>query len=99
MASKVKLPENERLAFAQYMALSDTDMLQSTIGRLKEQHHKGPIPLARLVRIADEMMLFDEGTPTIITEVQGWLETAKKTMAEDNPNFKEWQKVKSKYSY
>lgn len=93
--SKVKLPPNEVLPFAQFHALSMCGLLETVM-----KMDANPKPhINRLLSLADDLEQNSEESRDMISEVQAWICVAKKTMHEDNPSFIEWQANKSKFTF
>jgi len=97
-ATKVKIPDNEVLACAQYFALSNLALLDGAKA-YERPNANGKYNLRQLANRGDDMLQDAEGSPSIQEEVQDWLKEAKKTMKETDYVFTEWMKVKNDYEF
>lgn len=93
--SKVKLPKNEQLPFAQLIAITNLTLNQSR--SLYECCKTKPYNLQELVAIGNDLL--EEDGINLISNVQDWLTVAKKTMDETNSHFQFWQTNKLNYTY
>jgi len=96
--SRVKLPAEEQLPFAQFMALTNLDLLDKAKDKTQPAA-KGKYNLQKLVSKASDIAFDEDMNVNIQTEIEYWMDKAKKTMDEVDYDFIRWMEEKEYFEF